>query len=38
MKIYTITLNPAYDVHAYAEHFAPFHENRANVISREAGG
>lgn len=38
MKIYTITLNPAYDVHAYAEHFAPFHENLANVISREAGG
>lgn len=38
MKIYTITLNPAYDIHAYAEHFAPFHENLANVISREAGG
>ncbi len=38
MKIYTITLNPAYDVHAYAEHFAPFHENLANVASREAGG
>ena len=38
MKIYTITLNPAYDVHAYAEHFAPFHENLADVTSREAGG
>lgn len=38
MRIYTITLNPAYDVHAYAEHFAPFHENLANVTSREAGG
>ena len=38
MKIYTITLNPAYDVHAYSEHFAPFHENLANVTSREAGG
>ena len=38
MKIYTITLNPAYDVHAYAEHFAPFHENLASVTSREAGG
>ena len=38
MKIYTITLNPAYDIHAYAEHFAPFHENLANVTSREAGG
>lgn len=38
MKIYTITLNPAYDIHAYAEHFAPFHENLAHVTSREAGG
>ena len=38
MKIYTITLNPAYDVHAYAEQFAPFHENLADVTSREAGG
>lgn len=38
MKIYTITLNPAYDVHAYAEHFAPFHENLADVTSRESGG
>lgn len=38
MKIYTITLNPAYDVHAYAEHFVPFHENLANVTSRESGG
>lgn len=38
MKIYTITLNPAYDVHAYAEHFAPFHENLAHITSREAGG
>lgn len=38
MKIYTITLNPAYDVHAYAAHFAPFHENLAQVTSREAGG
>ena len=38
MKIYTITLNPAYDVHAYAEVFAPFHENLADVTSREAGG
>ncbi len=38
MKIYTITLNPAYDVHAYAEHFAPFHENLASITSREAGG
>ena len=38
MKIYTITLNPAYDVHAYTEHFEPFHENLAKVLSRDAGG
>jgi len=38
MRIYTLTLNPAYDVHAYAEHFAPFHENLAQIRSREAGG
>lgn len=38
MNIYTITLNPAYDVHAYAKAFAPFHENLADVTSREAGG
>lgn len=38
MSIYTITLNPAYDVHAYAEHFAPYRENLAAVTSRQAGG
>ena len=38
MKIYTMTLNPAYDVHAYAEHFTPFHENLAQIQSKEAGG
>ena len=38
MKIYTLTLNPAYDVHAYAEVFAPYHENLADIQSREAGG
>ena len=38
MKIYTITLNPAYDIHAYTKHFEPFHENLADVLSREAGG
>jgi len=38
MKIYTITLNPAYDVHAYAESFVPYHENLARVLSRDAGG
>lgn len=38
MKIYTLTLSPAYDVHASAESFAAFHENLATVTSREAGG
>ena len=38
MKIYTLTLNPAYDVHASTEHFQPYHENLAHVTSREAGG
>lgn len=38
MKIYTFTLNPAYDVHAYAPQFVPFHENLAQIQSREAGG
>ena len=38
MKIYTITLNPAYDIHACTDHFAPFHENLARVTSRQAGG
>ena len=38
MKIYTITLNPAYDIHAYTAHFAPFHENLAQIRSKEAGG
>ena len=38
MKIYTLTLNPAYDVHAYAAHFEPCHENLAQIRSKEAGG
>ena len=38
MKIYTLTLNPAYDVHASTEHFQPYHENLAQITSREAGG
>lgn len=38
MKIYTITLNPAYDIHASAETFAGECENLATVTSREAGG
>ena len=38
MKIITITLNPAFDIHCFTEHFYPFHENLATVTSRDAGG
>ena len=38
MKIYTLTLSPAYDVHATAAEFAAFHENLATVTTRDAGG
>lgn len=38
MKIVTITLNPAYDVHCYTENFQPYRENLAKIISRDAGG
>ncbi len=38
MKIYTITLNPAFDVHASAERLAVDRENLACVTSRDAGG
>lgn len=38
MKIYTLTLNPAYDVHAFAKSLALNCENLAHVQSREAGG
>ena len=38
MKIYTLTLNPAYDIHASTDHFLPCKENLARVTSRDAGG
>ena len=38
MKIYTITLSPAYDVHASASALSLQHENLAEVKSRDAGG
>ncbi len=38
MKIVTLTLNPAFDMHCYVERFRPFHENIADVTSFEAGG
>ena len=38
MKIYTLTLNPAYDVHAFASSLVLNCENLAEIESREAGG
>lgn len=38
MRIYTLTLNPAYDIHAEAASFAAGQETLATVTSREAGG
>ena len=38
MKIYTITLNPAYDVHVQCPEFQLIRENFASVICRDAGG
>lgn len=38
MKVFTLTLNPAVDVHAEAESFALHRESVAAVTSRDAGG
>lgn len=38
MKIYTLTLNPAYDVHAFTQTFSACHENLATIQSKDAGG
>ena len=38
MKLITLTLNPAFDVHCSAEHFEACHENLAVINEREAGG
>lgn len=38
MKIYTVTLSPAYDVHATARSLELHHENLAHITSRDAGG
>jgi len=38
MKLITLTLNPAFDVHCSAEHFEACHENLAVITDREAGG
>lgn len=38
MNIFTLTLNPALDVHARADAFVLHRESMADVISRDAGG
>ena len=38
MKIVTLTLNPAFDVHCSTEHFEAFRENFASIRSHQAGG
>ena len=38
MKVYTLTLNPAYDVHAFCAQFRAGHENLADTSVKEAGG
>ncbi len=38
MKIITLTLNPAIDVHCYTQNFRPYKENQCVVTEREAGG
>lgn len=38
MKIITLTLNPAFDMHCYVDKFLPFCENIADITSFEAGG
>lgn len=38
MSIVTLTLNPAFDIHCYAQDFKPFHENLARITAKDAGG
>lgn len=38
MKIITLTLNPAFDLHCHTPAFAPYHENLAEITALEAGG
>ena len=38
MKIVTLTLSPAFDIHCYAPAFEMYHENLVTVTSRDAGG
>lgn len=38
MKIITLSLNPAFDIHCDIPGFAPYHENLAHITSNDAGG
>ena len=38
MKLITLTLCPAFDLHCYTETFQPYHENLAEVTDFAAGG
>ena len=38
MKIVTLTLNPAFDVHCQCDNFRPYHESIARVTAKDAGG
>lgn len=38
MKIFTLTLNPAFDIHAHISHFEKHAENLATVTDRDVGG
>lgn len=38
MAVITLTLSPAYDIHAYCDTFASERENHVRMISRDAGG
>ena len=38
MKIITLTLNPAFDVHCHVENFSLYHEHLAKITDRDASG
>ena len=38
MSVFTLTLNPAFDLHCNAESFVPYTESIVEIISKDAGG
>ena len=38
MRLITLTLNPAFDLHCHISQFAPYHENLAYMTAYDAGG